>query len=260
MNILEHLGITFLVLSIMAILGLLIYFIHDVLKYPKEHLLGLWYSLKYMTYEIRGLFYQNPNTKNNTNPQSESRPQYITNYNLILAQFNQAINTKSKANNSNNKIHYSLPRFHFNSLLNQLPNFDKHHNKDNYNSYPFPINTHPDKSITNDKEESTKTELNQKNDLLGAVDYIRNHGIRSKIGLLGFSMRAAISLITTAESPDISAVVANSAYVDVISLIKWKLSRWKFLCAFLVPLFLLVTKILYKIDFSRVKPLESMKK
>jgi uncharacterized protein len=100
----------------------------------------------------------------------------------------------------------------------------------------------------------------EKNDLLGAVDYIRNRGIRSKIGVLGFSMGAAISLITAAESPDISAVVADSAYVDVISLIKWKLSRWKFLSAFLVPLILLVTKILYKIDFSRVKPLESVKK
>jgi uncharacterized protein len=101
--------------------------------------------------------------------------------------------------------------------------------------------------------------FHEKNDLLGAIDYIRKCGNQGKVGVLGFSMGASISLIAAAESKEIAAIIADSAYVDVISLIKWKLSRWRFLSGLFIPVFLSVTKSLYRFDFSRVKPLEAMK-
>jgi uncharacterized protein len=99
----------------------------------------------------------------------------------------------------------------------------------------------------------------EKNDLLGAIKFVRRQGVTGKIGLLGFSMGAAISLMTAAESQDVSAVVADSAYGDVMSIIEEAFSKRKYLPKFLIPFVLSITKILYKFDFTWVSPVESLK-
>ena len=99
----------------------------------------------------------------------------------------------------------------------------------------------------------------EKNDLLGAIDFIRQRGLTGKIGVLGFSMGAAISILTAAESTDIAAVVADSSFIDIVSLIKGKFSRWKFLSRPLIPLLVYLSRALYRFDFTRVKPLEAIR-
>jgi dipeptidyl aminopeptidase/acylaminoacyl peptidase len=99
----------------------------------------------------------------------------------------------------------------------------------------------------------------EKNDLLGAVRYLRQQGVSGKIGVLGFSMGAAISLLAAAECKEISAVVADSAYVDVVSLMKWRLSKWKYLTALLIPAIVSVTRFLYHFDFRKINPLDAIK-
>lgn len=99
----------------------------------------------------------------------------------------------------------------------------------------------------------------EKNDVLGAIDFIRKRGLAGKIGVLGFSMGAAISILTAAECKDIAAVVADSAFIDIVSIIKGKLSRWKFLSRPLIPLLVYLSRALYRFDFTRVKPLEAIR-
>lgn len=51
-------------------------------------------------------------------------------------------------------------------------------------------------------------------DLLAAVEYLQHRGVRS-IGVWGFSMGASAALLALAETNDIQAVVADSAYADL---------------------------------------------
>lgn len=96
----------------------------------------------------------------------------------------------------------------------------------------------------------------EKNDLLGAIDYLRLRGINSKIGVLGFSMGAAISLMTAAECSEIRAVVADSSFSDVMSIIKGKMPRRHFL-SFITPAIMAAIKGLYNVDFGLLRPVES---
>jgi uncharacterized protein len=100
----------------------------------------------------------------------------------------------------------------------------------------------------------------EKNDLLGAVQYIRRRGLTGKIGVLGFSMGAAISLMTAAETKEISAVVADSSYIDILSVIKWKFSKWKYALRLFIPAITFIANSMFRIDFTRIKPVEAIKK
>jgi len=92
-------------------------------------------------------------------------------------------------------------------------------------------------------------------DLMGAVDYVEGRGFED-IGVLGFSMGAATTLMTAAECSDIDAVVADSAYADLNDMIEPEFSkRTSFPKFFLRPL-LFVVNIMYGIDFTAIKPVE----
>ncbi len=97
----------------------------------------------------------------------------------------------------------------------------------------------------------------EKRDLLGAVDYMKGRGLE-RIGVLGFSMGAATALMATAEDDDIDAVVADSSFADLKDMMEPEFSkRTKFPKFFLPPLLFMV-KIMYGVDFSAVKPIESV--
>lgn len=96
----------------------------------------------------------------------------------------------------------------------------------------------------------------EKNDLLGAIAYLRQSGVTGKIGVLGFSMGAAISLLTAAECPEIKAVVADSAFTDVVSIVKARFPN-KYILGFITTALFSVIKLLYNIDFTRIRPLEA---
>jgi pimeloyl-ACP methyl ester carboxylesterase len=64
------------------------------------------------------------------------------------------------------------------------------------------------------------------NDLLGALDFLSDlRGIK-RVGVLGFSMGAAVALLTAAESARIAAIVADSGYADLTSVLRrWSAGR-----------------------------------
>jgi dipeptidyl aminopeptidase/acylaminoacyl peptidase len=98
----------------------------------------------------------------------------------------------------------------------------------------------------------------EKNDLLGAIDYVRQRGIESKIGVLGFSMGAATSLMATAESEEIDAVVADCAYADIVSIIESEFSARSSLPKFFIPIILFIARNMYDVDFAAIKPEEAV--
>jgi len=54
----------------------------------------------------------------------------------------------------------------------------------------------------------------EKNDLLGAIQYVKNKG-SEKIVLMGFSTGASACILAAAESDDVDAVIAESPYSDL---------------------------------------------
>jgi uncharacterized protein len=56
-------------------------------------------------------------------------------------------------------------------------------------------------------------------DLIAAVEFVKAKGA-GKIGVLGFSMGGSIALTVAASMPAIDAVVADSAFVDVVSAVR----------------------------------------
>jgi uncharacterized protein len=65
----------------------------------------------------------------------------------------------------------------------------------------------------------------EKQDLLGAIDWVRDH-LPGKLGLIGFSMGATTSLLAAAEMPDIAGVVADSPFSQLKPYLKQNLSVW----------------------------------
>ena len=91
---------------------------------------------------------------------------------------------------------------------------------------------------------------------MGAIDYIRQRGVESKIGVLGFSMGAATSLMAAAESEEIDAVVADCAYADIVSIIESEFSKRSKLLKFFIPITLFIARNIYDVDFTAIKPEE----
>jgi fermentation-respiration switch protein FrsA (DUF1100 family) len=97
----------------------------------------------------------------------------------------------------------------------------------------------------------------EKKDLWGAVDFVRGRGFE-KIGVLGFSMGAATALMGAAEEPDIDCVVADSSFADMEGIMEGEFTeRSRFPGFFITPVLFMV-KIMYGVDFSAVKPVESV--
>jgi len=98
----------------------------------------------------------------------------------------------------------------------------------------------------------------EKKDLLGAIDYVRQHGI-SKIGVIGFSMGAATSLMTAAECKEIDAIVADSSFADLARVIKFEFSKRSRLPMFFFPWTAFMANRLYGINLSMLKPVDAVK-
>jgi len=102
--------------------------------------------------------------------------------------------------------------------------------------------------------------LYEKNDLLGAIDYVRSRGVENKIGVLGFSMGAAVCLMTAPESEEIDAVVADGSYADIVSIIESEFAERSDLPGFFIPIILSMTRTVYDVDFTAIKPEEAVRK
>lgn len=101
----------------------------------------------------------------------------------------------------------------------------------------------------------------ERRDLEGATAYVKERGISPQhIGLLGFSVGAATSLLVAADYEELAVVVADSCYADIIDLIDREMAKNRYLPAFLTSLMLGIAKAAYGIDFAEVKPLPAVDK
>jgi dipeptidyl aminopeptidase/acylaminoacyl peptidase len=97
----------------------------------------------------------------------------------------------------------------------------------------------------------------EKKDMLGAIDFVRGRGFEH-IGVLGFSMGATTALMAAAEDINIDGVVADSSFADLTGIMEREFKeRSGFPGFFLTPVLFMV-KIMYGVDFTAVKPVETV--
>ncbi|GHP00905.1 hypothetical protein KSF_109520 [Reticulibacter mediterranei] len=72
------------------------------------------------------------------------------------------------------------------------------------------------------------------NDFLGAVAYAKKRLPATKLGVLGYSMGAAISIIASARTPEVAAIVADSAFATHWSIVEGIIHR-RFSCSRACP-------------------------
>ena len=99
--------------------------------------------------------------------------------------------------------------------------------------------------------------------MLGAVDWLRSGPLPyPALGrphhLLGWgvSMGAATLLFAAAQEPAIGAIVADSAYADLLPVLEKQLPPQSGLPAFFTPGILEAAQALYGIDYSAVRPVD----
>lgn len=103
----------------------------------------------------------------------------------------------------------------------------------------------------------------ERQDVLGAFDYLKAQGTPAdRIGLLGFSMGAAIALMSAADESQLRAVVADSTFANASELIAQEVDRKTPFPEPVVPLFIpgakLLAKVIYGIDVDALVPERSV--
>ena len=96
-------------------------------------------------------------------------------------------------------------------------------------------------------------------DTFGAVDYVAQRDIPvERIGLLGFSLGAGVSILVAAQDPRIPAVVSDSGFLDYLMDLR-KLSLGPFRLPSWFAFFVLLTgRVFFQADFSKVRPVQAV--
>ncbi|MEE9199748.1 MAG: alpha/beta fold hydrolase [Dehalococcoidia bacterium] len=101
----------------------------------------------------------------------------------------------------------------------------------------------------------------ERRDLLGAIDYVLNRGIaHHRIGILGFSLGAAIALLVASGDGLGVPVVSDSSFADLPALIKREASRRIDLPGVFNLGWMWMTRAMYGVDLGAIRPVEAIKK
>ena len=105
------------------------------------------------------------------------------------------------------------------------------------------------------KSSGTVTSLGvyEKDDVLGAVDYIKSTGSKH-IALIGFSTGASACILAAAESKDIDAVIADSPFLEFRDYIKADLTEQKLLPYLFYYTIPLSVEVFAHIDIDNTSP------
>ena len=97
----------------------------------------------------------------------------------------------------------------------------------------------------------------EQEDLLAAVEYLKSRDI-DQIGVWGFSMGAAVALMTAPKAPEIQAVIAETSYasLDRMAPEAFRFPLIKYPLAYLTGVW---AKLFLGIDMKSVSPVESAK-
>jgi alpha-beta hydrolase superfamily lysophospholipase len=96
----------------------------------------------------------------------------------------------------------------------------------------------------------------EQQDVRGAIRYAQSRGY-AHIGLLGYSMGAASSLLAAADEPAVQAVVEDSAYADLMDVLDREVPKRSGLPGIFTPGIVLMAKFMYGIEATAVKPAEA---
>ena len=90
-------------------------------------------------------------------------------------------------------------------------------------------------------------------DVAGALAYLQGRGI-TKVGTLALSMGASAELLAAPDHPEMRAIVADSAYADLFTILDRERSKIWGLSSVFNPGILLVSKALYGVDPLTTEP------
>jgi dipeptidyl aminopeptidase/acylaminoacyl peptidase len=94
-------------------------------------------------------------------------------------------------------------------------------------------------------------------DIVGAVDFVKGKGFQpGGIGIIGWSMGAASSIMAMGQTTDIRAGVSDSSYGDLTRVAGQRLG----MLLFFYPGMVAADRLLYNIDIDQVKPEAALKK
>lgn len=103
----------------------------------------------------------------------------------------------------------------------------------------------------------TTVGIDEQKDLLAAIEFAQAKGYK-KIGLMGFSMGASTSIIASAQSDQVQAVVADSPFSDLKPYLSMNLPVWSGLPSFFNPIILTMAEWI-GLDMTQVRPIEAVK-
>ncbi len=106
----------------------------------------------------------------------------------------------------------------------------------------------------------TTVGIDEQQDILGAIDWCKKHH-KEPIGLIGYSMGAATSLVAAAQSAEVSGVVADSPFSDLSRYLLDNLSVWSKLPKYpFSPLMVLAIRFMMRKNPQLVKPIISLRR
>ncbi|MQF82555.1 alpha/beta fold hydrolase [SAR202 cluster bacterium AD-802-E10_MRT_200m] len=99
----------------------------------------------------------------------------------------------------------------------------------------------------------------EQDDLLGAYDYLREKGVESgNVGVVGFSMGAAVAILGAPQESGIQAVVADTTYASASELIEGEVALATTMPIWMVPVFspgiTLAADLMYDIELNEMVP------
>lgn len=101
--------------------------------------------------------------------------------------------------------------------------------------------------------------LRERHDIEGAVDWLLARGFApGRIGLLGESMGASSSIGAAADEPAIGALVADSAYAELMPVLEQEFPRASRLPGFVLPGAMLAGQVIVGEDIARSRPIDEI--
>lgn len=102
--------------------------------------------------------------------------------------------------------------------------------------------------------------LREQEDLLGAIDYVESTRPGQRIGLVGFSMGAATSLLVGGRDPRVEAIIADSPFYSLKEYLEENLPQWTGLPRFpFNGLILTLSPLMLGANPRHVRPFEAVK-
>jgi uncharacterized protein len=99
--------------------------------------------------------------------------------------------------------------------------------------------------------------LQETRDVDGALRYLEGRGV-TEVGGLGFSMGAATALLAAPDHPQMKVLVSDSSFANLTALLDKELPKASGLPGFFNPGILFMGKLLYGLDLTATKPVESL--